>query len=126
MHALIVRLLSVPESCSVKSHTIRRYFVPAIRFCQIRCEHEPHSQREISFKHELTANRQGRIISGIEYIQIYVYIFLSVYGSYHQNSFSPHEQSNVKMGQCILECSHYVELNVKTAFVKNGFYHVIV
>ena len=80
----------------------------------------------VSYNHELTANRQGRIISGIEYIQIYVYIFLSVYGSYHQNSFSPHDQSNVKMGQCILECSHYVELNVKTAFVKNGFYHMIV
>lgn len=38
----------------------------------------------------------------------------------------PHEQSNINMGQCILECSHYVELNVKTSFVKTGFYHMIV
>lgn len=51
---------------------------------------------------------------------------LSVHGPYHTNSFSPHEQSNTDMGQCILECSYYVELNVKTIFVKTGFYHMIV
>lgn len=43
---------------------------------------------------------------------------------YHQNSFSPHQQSNINMGQCILKCPHYRELNVKTIFVETGSYHI--
>lgn len=74
----------------------------------------------------MTAIRQGIGTSDIEYVQIYVIMCLSVHGPYHTNSFSPHEQSNTDMGQCILECSYYVELNVKTIFVKTGFYHMIV
>ena len=79
----------------------------------------------------MPANRQGgRNISDTEYIHTcmfdythtYVYLDMALTTRIH----FLHIGKLINMGQCILECPFYVELNVKTIFVKTEFYHMTV